>query len=55
MSPTPLDPSQMMNGLDLVQMGDMLTSPNNAYTSMDEDAEPMDEEEVGAKLTKILV
>ena len=27
MSPTPLDPSQTMNGIDLCQMGDVLTSP----------------------------
>ena len=45
MSLTPIDPSQTMNGLELVQMGDVLTSPNNACMSMDEDAEPMDEEE----------
>ena len=45
----------MMNGLDLVKMGDVLTSPNNACTSMDKDAESMDEEEVMAELTKILV
>ena len=55
MSLTPLDPSQTMNGLDLGQMGDVLTSPNNTCTSMDEDAEPMDEEEVVAEPTKILV
>ena len=43
-----------MNGLDLDQMGDVLTSLNNACTSMAEDAEPMDEEVV-SKLTEILV
>ena len=31
MSPTPLNPSKTMKGLDLGQMGDVLTSPNNAY------------------------
>ena len=55
MSPTPLDPSQTMNGPDLDQMVDVLTSPNNACTSMGEDAEPMDEEEVVVETTKILV
>ena len=55
MSPTPLDPSQTINGLDLGQMGDVLTSPNNACTSMGEYAEPMDEEEVVAELTEIIV
>ena len=45
MSPTPLNPSQTMNGLDLDQMGYVFTSPNNACTSMDKDAEPMDKEE----------
>ena len=54
MSPTPLDPSQTMNGLDLGQMGDVLTSPNNACTSMDEEAEPIDKEEVVAEPNKIL-
>ena len=53
MSPTPLDPSQMMNGLNLGQMGDVLTSPNNACTSMGEDAETMDGEEVVAEPTEI--
>ena len=48
MLPTPLDPSQTMNVLDLGQMVDVLTSPNNACTSMSEDAEPMDREEVMA-------
>ena len=55
MSPTPLDPSQTMNGLNLGQMGDVLTSPNNVCTSMGEDAEPMDEEEVVVETTEILV
>ena len=55
MLPTPLDPSQMMNGLDLGQMGDVLLSPNNACTSMVKDAEPMDEEEVVVGTTEILV
>ena len=55
MSPTPLDPSQTMNGLDLDQMGGVLTSPNNACISMDEDAELMDKEEAVAEPTKILV
>ena len=55
MSPTSLDPSQTLNGLDLDQMGDVLTPPNNACTSMDEDAEQMDEEEVVAEPTEILV
>ena len=55
MSPTSLDPSQTMNGLDLGQMGDVLTSPNNACTSIGEDAESMDEEEVVAETTEILV
>ena len=55
MLPTPLDPSQTMNGLDLGQMGDVLTSPNNACTSMGEDAEPMDEEEFVEETTEILV
>ena len=45
----------MMNGLDLDQMGDVLTSPNNACTSMDKDAEPMEKEEVVSEPTKILV
>ena len=53
MSPTPLNPSQTMNGLDLVQIGDVLTSPINACTSMGEDAEPMDEEEFVVEMTKI--
>ena len=55
MSPTPLDPTQKMNGLDLGQIGFVLTSPNNACTSMGEGAEPMDEEEVVAETTEILV
>ena len=55
MSPTPLDPSQTINVPDLVQMGDVLTSTNNACTSMGEDAEPMDEEEVVVETTNILV
>ena len=55
MSPNPLDPSQTMNRLDLDQMGQVLTSSNNAYTSMDEDTEPMDEEEAVAEPTEILV
>ena len=55
MSPTPLDPSQTMNGLDLGQIGYVLTSANNACTSMEKDADPMDEEEVVAEPTKILV
>ena len=55
MSPTPLDPSHTMNGLDLGQMKDVLTSPNNACTSMDKDAEPVDEEEVMVEPTEILV
>ena len=55
MLPTPLDPSQTMNGLDLGQMRDVLTSPNNACTPMYEDAETMDKEEVLAKPTEILV
>ena len=55
MCPTPLDPSQTMNGLDLVQMGNVLTSPNNACTSMGKDAEPMDEEDVVVETTEILV
>ena len=55
MSPTPLDHSQTMYGLDLSQMGDVLTSPNNACTSMGKDADPMDEEEVVAETTEILV
>ena len=38
--------SRTMNGLDLGQMEDVLTSLNNVCTSMDVDAEPMDEEEV---------
>ena len=44
-----------MNGLDLGQMGYVLKSPNNACTSMGEDAEPMDEREVVVETTKILV
>ena len=55
MLPTPLDPSQTMNGPDLVQMGDVLTSPNNTCTSMGEDAEPMDKDEVVVETTEILV
>ena len=55
MSPTPLDTSQAMNGLDLGQMGDVIKSPNNACISMGEDAEPMYEEEVVVETTKILV
>ena len=55
MSPTPLDPSQTRNGLNLDQIGDVLMSPNNACTSMGEDAEPVDEEEVVAEPTEILV
>ena len=55
MSPTPLDPSQTMNGINLDQMGDVPTSPNNACTSMGEDAEPMDEEEVVVETTEIIV
>ena len=46
MSLIQLDPSRTMNGLDLGQMEDVLTSPNNVCTSMDADAEPMDEEEI---------
>ena len=53
--PIPLNPSQTRNGIDLGQMGDVLTSPNNACTSMGKDAEPMDEEEVVAETTEILV
>ena len=52
---TPFDPSQTMNGLNLGQMGDVLTSPNNACTSMGKDAEPMDEDEVVVETTEILV
>ena len=55
MSPTPLDPSQTMNGLYLEQMGYVLTSPNNSCKSMDEGAELMDEEEVVAEPTEILM
>ena len=55
MSPTPLDPSQTMNGINLGQMGDVIKSPNNACTSMGEDAEPLYEEEVVVETTKILV
>ena len=55
MSPTSLDPSQMMNGLDFYQMGDVLKSPNNACTSMDKDAELMGEEEAVVEPTEILV
>ena len=55
MPPAPLDPSQMMNGINLGQMGDVLASPNNACTSMSKDAEPMDEEEVVVETTEILV
>ena len=55
MLPIPLDPSQTMNGLDLGQMGDVLTSPNNACTSMGKDAESMNKEEVVAETTEILV
>ena len=44
-----------MNGLDLDQMGDVLTSPNNSCTSMDKDTEPMDKEEVVVEPTEILV
>ena len=55
MLPTPLDTSQTMNGLALGQMGDVLMSPNNDCTSMGEDAEPIDEEEVVAETTEILV
>ena len=36
-------------------MGDVLTSPINACTSMSKDAEPMDEEEVVVETTEILV
>ena len=36
-------------------MEDVLTLPNNTCTSMDKDAEPMDEEEVVAEPTEILV
>ena len=43
----------MMNGLNLGQMGDVPTSPNNACTSMGEDVETMDEEEVVAETTEI--
>ena len=45
----------MMNELNLGQMGDVFTLHNISCTSMDEDAEPMDEEEVVAEPTKILV
>ena len=55
MSPTPLDPSQMINGLDLGQMRQVLTPTNNACTSMVKDAERMDKEEVVAEKTEILV
>ena len=55
MLPTPLDPSQTMNVLDLGQMGDVIKSPKNACTSMGEDAEPMYEEEVVVETNKILV
>ena len=55
MSLTPLDPSQTMNGLDLGQMGDVLTSPKNACTPMGKDAEPMDKEEIVVDTTEILV
>ena len=44
-----------MNVLDLGQMGDVLTSPNNACTSMDKYAEPMDKEEIVAEPTEILL
>ena len=43
-----------MIGLDLGQIGDVITLPNNACTSMGEDAEPMDEEEVVVETTEIL-
>ena len=55
MSPTPINPSQTMNGLNLDHMGDVLTSPNNAFTSMDKDTEPMDKERAVAEPTEILV
>ena len=55
MLPTPLDPSQMTNELDLGQMGDVIPSPNNACTSMGEEVEPMNEEEVVVETTEILV
>ena len=55
MSPTPINPSQTMNGLNLCQMGDVIMSPNNAFTSIDEDVDPMDEDEVVAEPTEILV
>ena len=55
MSLTPPYPSQTMNGLDLDQMEDVLASPDNACTSMGEDAEPMNKEEVVVETTEILV
>ena len=55
MSLTPIDTSQTMNRIDLVQMGDVLMSPNNACTSMCKDAEPMDKEEIVVDTTEILV
>ena len=36
-------------------MGDVLMSPNNACTSMGENAEPMDKEEVVVETTELLV
>ena len=55
MLPTPLNTSQIINGLDLVQMGDVLAAPNNAYTSIGKDAELMEEEKVVVETTEILV